>query len=133
MDLGDWLRGERDWRDLFDLLDEMPYGSRYSAAMLMDREIAEQIVDAEEEAAEAAGDVAPERREYRPPLAGYSPLMQKLDDVLDVLITSQATQAHADPRNAGKVPRPQTAAQILRDERDSARLNSFVDQLFGGN
>ena len=39
-DLGDWLRGERDWRDLFELLDELPLGSRYVACLQEDMELA---------------------------------------------------------------------------------------------
>ena len=34
------MRGERDWRDLFDLLDELPLGSRYAACLQEDMELA---------------------------------------------------------------------------------------------
>ena len=128
MDLGDWLRGERDWRDLYDLADLLPDGSRYLAAILSDRDIAEQIVDDEEREEERIGGRRP-RPDKHPPLVGYTAIMAKIDDVLDVLISLQATTAHADPRNAGKVPRPQTAVERVRDDRDTERLDSFVDSL----
>ena len=34
MDLNDWLRGDRDWRDLLDLLELLPDGAHYPAALL---------------------------------------------------------------------------------------------------
>lgn len=128
LELGDWLRGERDWRDLFDLADLLPDGSRYLSAVLSDRDIAEQIVDSEEAEEEIMGRRRPTAK--NPPLTGYTAVLAKFDDVLDVLISLQATTAQADPRKAGRVSRPLTAVQIVRDERDSTRLNEFVDSLF---
>lgn len=123
MDLDEWLRGERDWRTLFDLLAQLPDGGRYVSAVLSDRESAEATLDAEDP------DKRPEPASRIPPLSGYTPLMAKLDDVLEVLIAVQYTLAKQDPRKAPKAPRPKTAVEIVRDERDSLALSSFVDRL----
>lgn len=123
MDLNEWLRGERDWRDLVDLLGEMPEGGRYVSAVLGDREHAEAALDAEDP------DARPAPASKHPPLAGYTPLFAKLDDLLEVLIALQYTTAHQDPRKAPKIPRPKTAYELVRDERDSVLLSSFVDRL----
>lgn len=125
MDLNDWLRGDRDWRDLLDLLELLPDGAHYPAALLTDRELAELMLADEDE------DVRPPVPDKHPPLRGYTPLIAKLDDVIDILIALQATTAHSDPRKAGRVPRPRTAVDVVRDERDSEVLSGFVDQLLG--
>src|SRR5699024_2108470 len=104
MDLNDWLRGERDWRDLFDLLGQLPDGAKYPSAVLMDREIAEATLDAEE--ADEDADKRPDPVSKNPSLDGYTPLMAKLDNMLEVLIALQYTLAKQDPRKAPKAPRP---------------------------
>ena len=127
MDLDEWLRGERDWRTLFDLLGQLPDGAKYPSAVLMDREIAEATLDAEAE--DEDPDKRPAPASKNPPLNGYTPLMAKLDDLLEVMIAVQYTLAKQDPRKAPKAPRPKTAYEVVRDERDSVALNSFVSRL----
>lgn len=124
-DLNEWLRGSRDWRDLFDLLELLPDGSNYPSAILSDREIAESLVMDDDNDGSAR-----KSTDRSPPLRGYTPLMAKIDDLIDVLMVIQATAAKADPRKAGKVPRPRTAIERARDERDSKLLSQFVDSLF---
>lgn len=126
LDLDEWLRGERDWRSLFDLLELIPDGAHYPSAIFSDREIAERIAE-DEELEEGSARKSTDRS---PPLRGYTPLMAKIDDLIDVLMVIQATAAKADPRKAGKVPRPRTAIERVRDERDSKLLSQFVDSLF---
>lgn len=40
VDLNDWFCHERDWRDLIDLIDGLPSGKRYFAALQEDEELA---------------------------------------------------------------------------------------------
>lgn len=126
MDLNDWLRGERDWRDLFDLLSQLPDGSRYTAAVLSDKELAGAALDAQDP------DAKPAPPQKHPNLAGYTPMIGKLDDVLNVLIALQYTLAKQDPRKAPKAPRPKTAYELLSDERQRERIQNMAHRLFGG-
>lgn len=85
-------------------------GSNYLSAVMEDRELAEQVAE------------LPEPPPGRPTLRGYTPLMQRLDDVIDVLLKLQATAAHVNPREAATVERPKPAVEYVRREIASSRL-----------
>ncbi|MDG3012455.1 hypothetical protein G4X40_20150 [Rhodococcus sp. D2-41] len=121
LDLNEWLRGERDWRDLYELKDqlELEQGSAYLSAVLSDRELAEQAAH------------LPEPEPGPPRLRGYTTLMSRLDDLLDAVLKLQATTAGADPRKVPDITRPKPEVDLVRRELDAEALDDFVDLLLG--
>lgn len=105
MDLLDYFRGRRPWRQLLRFLRGMPAHSHYMAALADDEATARRI-------AAARGRPAPMT------MAGYDPMIARLDTVIDVLVA-----AHSTGSTPPRMPRPVTAMDRLaaRDAWDRHR------------
>lgn len=122
LDLNDWLRGERDWRDLFEYLDELPLGSRYVACLQEDEELAELV---------------PERRER--PTPAESPSWREFDkqsyDMAEIKALLQqilVAACRGDPSAAGIEPWvPKPAADQIHREKRLTKLRATVAKATG--
>jgi hypothetical protein len=127
--LYDFFTGRRPWAQLERILARLPRHSHYKAAMDNDEDYARVAL------ALSGSD------EVRPgpvPLAGYSELAVRMDNIFDAvnalnetLIAVYSSKNRARPRPT-RAPRPQTAFQRLRREQTVARLNDIVEKMTGG-
>lgn len=106
LDLNDWLRGDRDWQDLWDLKDQLPQGSKYRSAKLRDPDIVQALAQ------------LPDPEQGPPPLEGFTPLVSRLANIEDLLLQLIYVTAHADASAAPSVPRPEIPHIAARAERD---------------
>ncbi|WP_306363377.1 hypothetical protein [Nocardia sp. CC227C] len=120
----------RDWRTIWAFKDRLPHGSHYRAALAMDRELAEQMVAAEE--AEATLDLYEEAAQPSGTTPeGYTIDSYLLLSVIDALQGVQAAviaAAGGDPPTIKPMPRPVTAADIVRDEHRDRSMQRLIDE-----
>lgn len=120
MDLLDFFRGVHSWRKCQVLLDGLPSASHFREAMADDDEVAEANAE--------LLDAMPSKRQA-PALCEYSPEVQRLDDLLDLvhsfaaMVGAKGTDARPRTR---PVPRPETAFTRLRDRRSTERLDALT-------
>jgi hypothetical protein len=105
VDLLDYFRGRRPWRQLLRFLTRMPAHSHYMAA----------LADDEATARHAA---AARRRSAPMTMAGYDPLVSRMDTLIDCFVA-----AHSTGSTPPRMPRPVTAMDRLAagDARDRHR------------
>lgn len=124
LDLDEWLRGERDWRNLFDLLDWVPRGGAYWSALAEDRELAEEMFDPD------APD--PEPAQY-PPHFGWTDLRADLAEMKDLILQAIYVSARSE-KPPPTVPRPRPAIEVLKEQAARVRHSDFARRLgFGGD
>ncbi|RJO74174.1 hypothetical protein D5S18_18650 [Nocardia panacis] len=104
MDLNDWLRGERDWRDLWDLKDLLPMGSRYRSAKLRDPDIVDHMA------------AQPDPDDIDVPIEGFDIYIQHLVGIEDRLTQLLYITGAADPSTAPRSPRPRWPHLKRREE-----------------
>lgn len=124
-DLLDWFRGERPWSQLTRLLQGLPEGSRYWAAILDDEDLAAERI--------AAG-TEPASRRSTPPLLGETAERMLLRAVLSTLQgVEHAVFAAQVGKKAGPRPRPlpgpETAEDRLRDRQGTDELFELFDAM----
>ncbi|MBF6356524.1 hypothetical protein IU449_18570 [Nocardia higoensis] len=119
----------RDWRTIWAFKDRLPHGSQYRSALATDRELAEQMVAAEE--AEAELDLYEEPdRPTGPTPEGYtidSYLLLSIIDALQGVQVAVIAAAGGDPPAVTPMPRPVTAAELVRDERRDRSMQRLID------
>ncbi|MEV0251164.1 hypothetical protein AB0H76_31545 [Nocardia sp. NPDC050712] len=124
---------DRDWRTIWFLKDRLPHGSQYRSALAMDRELAEQMLAAEQ--AEAELDLYEEKAETTGPTPeGYSIDSYLLLSIIDALQGVQAAviaAAGGDPPRLSPMPRPVTAVDIVRDAQRDESMQGLIDQFTG--
>lgn len=113
-----WLRGEKSWLTFFELVDELPQGSHYKAALLENDELAQKVFE------QLDGSSPPPPPP--PSFSGYSREVEALLDIQDLLRALLAQNAHSKMK---PVARPQTAFQKFKKSYVSAGLRSAVSQL----
>lgn len=128
VELAQWFRGQRPWAQLWRLLSQLPAGSRWSAARLLDEDAAAEQLDAE---ADEDEDAAAERdRDPGPPLVGETYDRQLIRTLVSIARQQlHATYAVAAPKGKGGNPplpleRPRTARDALLDAEG---LNEVFD------
>lgn len=124
-DLLDWFRGRRPWPQLARLLQRLPEGSRYWAAILDDETLAAERI--------AAGIEPPPRRKT-PPLLGETPERMLLRGILSGLQrVEHAVFAVQVGKKAGPRPRPlpepSTAEDRLREIAERLEIEDLFDQV----
>ncbi|WP_405164721.1 hypothetical protein OG203_06280 [Nocardia sp. NBC_01499] len=106
--------------------DRLPTGSHYRSALLMDRELAEEHLEAEETLGEDDVEEAPSG----PRPEGYTLDTYLLMAIIDALQGVQATiiaAAGADPPAVRPLPRPMSALEIVREDRREASMQTLID------
>lgn len=102
--MNDWLRGERDWRDLMEVVEQLPSGSRYQAARLRDPAVVEYLAEQDDEGSSAA-----------PSLESWNPMREQLATITDVLLSILYATAH-DESTPPVSPRPEYPHMLRRQE-----------------
>jgi hypothetical protein len=126
----DYFAGRRPWGQMERILLRLPRHSHYKAA----------LDDDEEFAAIALKLALPGTEKARPrvPLAGYSDVIARLDNVFDAISALHETMVDVYSRRNGRrvnrtrAPRPETAQQRLRRAETYRALDSIVEQMTGG-
>lgn len=120
----------RDWRTIWALKDRLPHGSQYRSALAMDRELAEQMLAAEQ--AEAELDLYEEAEgPSGPNPEGYTIDSYLLLSIIDALQGVQAAviaAAGGDPPRLTPMPRPVTAVDIVRDAQRDQSMQNLIDE-----
>lgn len=118
------MRGSRPWQQLARLLERLPTSSHYKAALADDDELAELL-----------GDVEPQQQSV--PIAGYDPVVSRLDSLFDAVnllretfIASKQGKNGAPPQPV-RAPRPETALERKRWQERMDKLQALEDQLLG--
>ena len=109
------MRGERDWRDLFELADRLPLGSCYVSALADDDEIADEI------AAHATTEVS-----SSVPLRHFSPEMYQLTRGINALLAPLASLAGIDDGQVPFLAGPATALSRARARREDAKMTRML-------
>ncbi len=107
----------------------MPHGSQYRSALATDRELAEQLLAAEDESSDSADDSAGPRPE------GYTIDSYLLLSVIDALQGVQAAviaAAGGEPPRIQPMPRPVSALESVRDEQRDRSMRQLIDQFTSG-
>ncbi|MFI9508427.1 hypothetical protein [Nocardia sp. NPDC052566] len=120
----------RDWRTIWAFKDRLPHGSQYRSALAMDRELAEQMIAAEQAQAQHESYEEPETTGGPTPV-GYTIDTYLLLSIIDALQGVQAAviaAAGGDPPRMAPMPRPVTAADQVRDEYRDRSMQQLIDQ-----
>lgn len=122
----DFFRGTLTAQTVLDILDHLPRTSAYQCAVAGDEELAAQI---------AASDEVP-KPSKTPPLSEYSPEVEALRDILDVLDQTLRVLVKVNNGKPGKhkpYPRPVTAlGKAMNAARNRLRYDrhrSLADRL----
>lgn len=107
LDINEWLRRERDWRDLYDLIDQLPFGSHYQAAKLHDPDLIEEMARKKD-----SDEVTP------PALEDFDSLRMSFARVEDLLWKILYATARSD-QEPPSAPRPVMPWVKVRDELGS--------------
>lgn len=134
-DLLDWFRGDRPWPQLLRILARLPEGSRYTAALLGDDDLARQRLAETDDDPDEDPD---RRRSRRPPLVGesYDRALRRAT-VSSLMRVEHAIYAVNAPKGkGGKPPRPllgpETAQDRLREQLADAEVEDIFDQVAPG-
>jgi hypothetical protein len=128
-DLLDWFRGLRPWPQLARVLDHLPEGSRYRAAILDDEDLALERIEA---------GIEPPTSTATPPLEGETQDRMLLRALVSTAqrIEHATYAVHAKKGAAGRPPRPlrgpQTAEDRLREQYADADVEDLFDQVTPG-
>lgn len=116
------LFSTRRWKDLLDLIDSLPGASRLTAALLLDKELAEQILKDEEEKTEKEDEWSPNLSEYT--LTNHL-MIQLIDHIASLEATLIAVNG-GKPQAPRPVARPKTAVEELREARSREMQHSII-------
>lgn len=120
MDLAAWWRARR-WRELLELIEQLPTASRLNEATLNDPEAAA-LINAERQAEEAAAQETGEETEpWSPRFSEFDLHAQMLRDVINELADLRAVTiaaAGGKYRRPKDYPRPRTEVDRLRERSD---------------
>jgi hypothetical protein len=114
---------ELDWRTVWSFKDRLPRGAHYKAALAMDPDLADKLLEREDD---------PEFTEE--PAAtpeGYTTETYLLLSVIDALMGVQAAviaAAGADPPSIAPMPRPITALDEARERKRMRNMQALIDQ-----
>ncbi|MEY8577209.1 hypothetical protein AALI21_02735 [Corynebacteriaceae bacterium 6-324] len=117
LDLDEWFRGQRDWRTLQELIDELPRGSHYRAAIADDDEIAELVFELNP------------KQQTTPPLEGWTSEIEALTAINNTLLQLLYRGSDARPP---LFPAPETALDRIKKRRSDATNSQILSQLLPG-
>ncbi|WP_280465239.1 hypothetical protein [Nocardia brasiliensis] len=124
MDLLDYFRGIRPWRQLYRFLKQLPMDSHYQSAVAMNPEIGAQL----------AKQKRPEK--FDPPTPqGYTlPILLQLkmiDLVKELMRLIPAVFSGKVPPPMKPEPRPMTAADLIRERAETEAVYEALDLILG--
>jgi hypothetical protein len=116
----DFFRDRLSAQEILDYLEHLPRTSAYHTAIAEDEVLAEQMAD------------VPDEKPGPPRLAEFSPEVQVLAEVRDLLATLinvQVARAGKKPSKMKPYPRPVSAVEQIRRRQRYQRHRSLVSQL----
>lgn len=119
LDINEWLRGDRNWCDFAELLDELPADKRYKAAMYEDEELAE-----------LSGEYEPPEPPDAPSFRDFNGLrydMARLISLIETLIRITAGMSTSGVEPFVPIP----AAERVQDEKEDNTVMDFVSRGLG--
>jgi hypothetical protein len=120
----DFFRDRLSAQEILDYLEHLPRTSAYHTAIAEDEDLAEQL----------AG--MPDQKPGPPRLAEFSPEVQVLAEVRDLvatLINVQIARAGKKPSKVKPYPRPVSAVEQIRRRERYRKHTSLVAQLIPGS
>lgn len=132
-DLYDWVRDHlgTPWNKLLRLLPALPVGGWYYAAIAGDDDRAREILELE-----SKGELP--KSTNRPSLVGWTPVIEKLTEIVEAARGTQHGVWSASPKFAGKggpppqpLPRPLTARERVEEEQALLEHDDIASQLLG--
>jgi hypothetical protein len=132
IDMLDFFRGYRSWRQFYNFLDRLPPHGHYKTAVAMSPKWAEIVLDMEE----AGKGIPPGTEDHDLTPLGYTEVVARLDLIADrVMAVRTAVQAgyskdHEEPRFE-PMTRPVTAIDKERERRSRKILNEIESLIFG--
>lgn len=134
VDLSEWLEQGR-WNATLELIEQLPWNSRFREAMLNDPEYAAAIAEAQVRD-EAEG----KKPDDSPRVSDYGPAEQRLDSLIELnkalLMWTQKQAGVKSPKRIPPEKPPRTLVQSLKSRKeqeaglDVARLFGFDDSDF---
>jgi hypothetical protein len=131
----EFFRGERSWRQFYSFLDQLPPHSKYKSALVMDPEWVQLIIEAEEKG-EPAPPGAVDDNDIMSP-SGYDEIVSRLDLIADRVMGVRASVVasvhpkHKEP-DWKPLPRPRTLLDIAREARTRNVLLEVDALIMGG-
>lgn len=116
----DFFRGELSAQAILDYLEHLPRTSAYHTAVAEDEELAAELAK------------QPEQKPRTPRLTEFSPEVQVMAEVRDLiatLINVQIARAGKKPSKVKPYPRPETALDRIRRRARYERHQSLVKRL----
>jgi hypothetical protein len=120
LDLLDFFRDTLSARAVLDYLEHLPRTSAYHSAIAEDEELATELAK------------LPEQKPSPPRLAEFSPELQALAEIRDLLATLinvQIARAGKRPSKVKPYPRPISAVERIRKRQQYQTHQSLVDRL----
>jgi hypothetical protein len=124
VDMLDFFRGRLSAQAILDYLEHLPRTSAYHTAIADDEELAAELVK------------LPEQKPSPPRLAEFSPELQALAEIRDLiatLINVQVARAGKKPSKVKPYPRPVSAIERIRRRQKYLTHRSLVDRLTARN
>jgi hypothetical protein len=127
LQLHDYITGRRPWGQLERILERLPGHSYYKAALDDDDEFAALLSKYE----------LPGTKNYRVPLAGYSDVVARLDNLYDVMsnvveVLIAVNSKKGRSRQSQRAPRPENARDRLKRAAAEEKLTALENKLLGG-
>ena len=126
MDLSEWIESGR-WRATLELVEQLPWASRFRAAMLNDPDYADMIAEAQLRQESEGSDDGPS-------VAEFGSVEQRLTTLIDLMkVQVQWSQRQAGVTSPSKMkpePRPKTLVSELI-ERKEQEVGLSVAEQFG--
>ena len=116
----DFFRDKLSAQEILDYLEHLPRTSAYHTAIAEDEDLAEQMAD------------IPDQKPGPPRLAEFSPevqVMAEVRDLLATLINVQIARAGKRPSKVKPYPRPVSAVEQVRQRHRYQQHRSLVAQL----
>lgn len=123
VDVNDWLRGERDWRQFYRFRQRLPQGGAYWAKKFGDRDLAQELWDA------LPADKRKPTPAGPPDLFGWSSIAEALADIKDQLILVRVASTGSGSDSVKFTKRPVPAFEKLRREYKTGKLGNALSQL----
>ena len=128
MDLSEWTESGR-WRATLELIDQLPWNSRFREAMLSDPEYADAIAENQ-----LAQDDSEKKADDGPRISEYGPVEQRLTTLIELnkalLMWTQKQAGVKSPKRIPPEPAPRTLVNVLVTKKEQEQ-GLEVAKLFG--
>ena len=128
VDLSEWTEAGR-WRATLELIDQLPWNSRFREAMLNDPDYADAIAEQQ-----LAQDESEKRTDDGPRISEYGPVEQRLTTLIELnknlLMWVQKQAGVKSPKRIPPEPAPKTLVNVLVTKKEQEQ-GLEVAKLFG--